>query len=236
MKKQGYVILLSLAVILIGGIMTLVSRLTVKKFDIPYFIGNTKSEVTAWVEENSIPADRVLFVYHDSDQPEDTVIWQNLYNTKLPNDVNLVIRLSTGTDLYHRVEIPDFTGQTRADVESWFKEQGLTNITYKEQFRTDLASGTFISISPEAGTRVTIASEIDVTVATDDDGKHLIFPDFTGSQLEEIQAWADAHNIYTVFNYEWSADIAVNEYIRADISPGDVIERGSTINFWIAFQ
>jgi len=231
-RNRLYIFLLALAAAAVAALIICLN-LMAPKYTIEALTGKTESEIDSWAESINLPSSRLLYTYIYSDTAEEgTAISQsvNAGGTLARNQV-LTVTMSLGPNVDTSVSIPDFTGQTLSYIQAWAEENGLTNITYSRETNDDLEEGTFISISPAAGSSVQPGEAVTVTTSHTD---LITVPSFSGMTRENIDSWCSENNVYARYYYEWSGTVYSGYFIRSDVSEGDKIRPESTVTFVLA--
>jgi len=231
-RNRLYIFLLALAAAAAAALIICLN-LMAPKYTIETLTGKTEAEINAWAESISLPSERLLYTYIYSDTTEEGKAISQSVNAggKLARNQVLTVTMSLGPNVDTSVSIPDFTGQTLEQIQAWMEENSMTNVTYTTEDNNELEEGTFISISPAAGSSVKPEAEVIVTTSHTD---LVTVPSFSGMTRANIDAWCEENGVYARYTYEWSGTTYSGYYIRSDVSEGDRIEAGSTITFVLA--
>jgi serine/threonine-protein kinase len=127
------------------------------------------------------------------------------------------------------IEVPQVTGMPLAEAQSQLKAKGLTPGKPKETTSTTIPAGIVISTSPVAGTAWPKDKPVGISVSA---GPPL--PDFTGQQLAQAQATAQAGG-YTIQPVTAKkSDQPANTVLRQSPEPGTPVTHGEVVTVFIS--
>ncbi len=227
-----------------GGYLLLSKDKTVT---VPDFTDQTRTDVLNWADENKVPDDQLTFDYkYDEEKDKDAVLSQSINpDTKLQDGDVLNITLSDGADPETMFILPDFSGQTKEQVEAWFKEHKFTSVSYQDKTDTSVPEGTFVSINPLEGKTVRRKDTIIVTLSTGGnngtanvtpnpdssssaDGK-ITIPDFSQYTYAQAYQWGSTTNVKMSFLWETSKTQEANTFIRQNPAAGTKVNPGDAV-------
>ena len=198
------------------------------------FKGLTKNDVLAWMSENSVPEEQVVFEReYDDDIEADIVLQQSIAAEEiLAKEDVLTVTLSGGPDPEVTYELPDFTGKKRSEIESWFQERHFFTVTISEKPDRTISKDIFLSMNPEAGKTVKRKDTLIVTVSSgyDPSLKDVTLADLSGMSKDEITAWGNANQITMNITDEPSETVAKGEFVSQSVKAGDYLNYGDTVN------
>ncbi|MDR3190295.1 MAG: Stk1 family PASTA domain-containing Ser/Thr kinase [Lactobacillaceae bacterium] len=136
---------------------------------VPDFSDKQKSDVETWANDNGIK------VYYDSDfddtVTEGKVLRQTVApNSKITKNQTVTVTLSKGKEA---VTVPDFTGKTYTDVQTWATENNINVQQQSDMDTKDTKKGQVTKTTPAAGSTVNQGDTMTVfvSVGVDKDGK-----------------------------------------------------------------
>lgn len=130
---------------------------------VPDFSGKAQRIVEIWAKKNNL-TDQIKFEEEYSDDVlTDCVISQSA--RKLSSNGTLTITLSQGPDPDQEVQLPDFSGKKKDEIEAWFASNDFSRVTYTYTDSQVLDDDVFVSMDPSAGTKIKRSSAVTVTLA-----------------------------------------------------------------------
>ncbi|MBR5290522.1 MAG: PASTA domain-containing protein [Erysipelotrichaceae bacterium] len=119
-----------------------------------------------------------------------------------------------------KIEMPDFVGQTQADVTAWIRQQGIksSGIIMKEEYSFEYDEDVILSQSVEPGKKVKEDAKLTFVVSLGADPDELVeFPeDVLSMTKEDINDWIDENKL---------------EKVRISQAYSDEVEEGYVISF-----
>lgn len=227
-KRSINIIFTALAILLVAFIIS--QKLKVSSYTISDFVGKTEEDVLTWADQNDVPSSSFVFANAYSSEDKGIIISQSLKagSSFQEGDV-ITFSVSQGPSPSTIIQLPDFTGETKEQIQQWCDDNSMTNVTFTTS-DSDQAEGTFISQDPAAGTSVSRDTAITITLSHQTSAT---LPDFTGQTMDDISTWCTANNITPNFIYIWSQE-AYNTFVDCDYPAGTSIDLGATINFYIS--
>lgn len=139
-----------------------------------------------------------------------------------------------------KIEMPNFVGQTKSDVASWVKQQGITTsgIVFKEEYNFDNDEDVILTQSVDAGKKVKSDVKITFTISLGaDPDEKITVPDIKSMSKSEIESWISTNKltktkITTTYNESVEKDAVINYEIKG-VDEAD-FTRSSTMNITIS--
>ncbi|MDY3931878.1 MAG: PASTA domain-containing protein [Erysipelotrichaceae bacterium] len=198
--------------------------------DVPDFTGKAQRIVEMWAKKNDLE-DQVKFKEEYSDDVlGDCVISQSA--RKVSSKSTITFTLSQGPDPDKEVELPDFAGKKKDEIEAWFADNYFSNVSYTYTYVSDqdLEDDMFVSMDPAAGTKAKRSDAITVTLATTE----VVAPDFSSMNKDEIQKWGDENGISITFTEQESQILNDGDIMEISVKAGDKLKKGDTVTVTIA--
>lgn len=198
--------------------------------DVPDFSGKAQRIVEIWAKKNNLE-DQVKFKEEYSDDVlGDCVISQSA--RKVSSKSTITFTLSQGPDPDKEVELPDFAGKKKDEIEAWFADNYFSNVSYTYTYVSDqdLEDDMFVSMDPAAGTKAKRSDAITVTLATTE----VVAPDFSSMTKDEIQKWGDENGISITFTEQESQILNDGDIMEISVKAGDKLKKGDTVTVTIA--
>ncbi len=144
---------------------------------------------------------------------EDDVISQDPESgTMVKENSTITLNVSMGAE---KVELDDFIGKSKSEVETLLDQQGFENVTFETEHRDD-PEGEIYDQSPEAG-KMVLPTEDRIIIWYSTGPEPILLEDLSGKTKEEAEAYASAENRELKVSYEEP------EY-------SDTVEEGSVIS------
>ena len=139
-----------------------------------------------------------------------------------------------------KIEMPNFVGQTKSDVASWVKQQGITTsgIVFKEEYNFDNDENVILSQSVDAGKKVKNDVKITFTISLGaDPDEKISVPNINSMSKSEIENWISTNKltktkITTTYNESVDKDSVISYEIKG-VDEAD-FTRSSTMNITIS--
>ena len=206
------------------------------KVVVPDFLGKNKEEAVEWCgqldEKYSCE-----FVYEPSSSVEKDHIFQQSLNSGSVLKDKLIIRVSS--ELVKPIELPSLNNAKKQDIENWQRENGIVNLTFKEENSDTVEKGNVIRIEPAEN----ISKDTPVTV--------YISLGKEGAENEQIEIKSGEYVNLTVSRFEEqvkSFGLVPNHDTSRDaksesVAKGNVVwhgsgtyEKGETINYGVCLE
>lgn len=140
-----------------------------------------------------------------------------------------------------KIEMPDFVGQTKADVTAWVRQQGIASsgIIMKEEYDFDADEGVILSQSVEAGKKVKEDVKLTFVVSLGADPDELVdFPeDVLSMTRDDLEAWEEENKLQKVkLNQTYSDTVEEGYVISYDLKGVDAEDftRSTNVTFNIS--
>ncbi len=197
---------------------------------LPDFVGKDKRIVDIYATNAGIK-DQVEYTYEFSEEYNENIVIEQSTRRVIDN-AKLEITVSKGYDPDALFELPDFTDQTKEEIEEWFEQYHFSNVTYTYETVEDatITDDTFVSSNPEAGTEVLRTDEIIITLATTD----ITVPDLLSMSKSDIDSWASTYGITISYTTQESNLYEDDQILAVSTNEGDIVHRGDTISVTIA--
>ena len=127
------------------------------------------------------------------------------------------------------VEVPDFSGLTRVQIEMKYPK---LNIVFDEKYDDKADEDEVISQSPSAGTKINKADEITVEISLG--GKLVEVDDYTGRNFDDAKTLIEKQGLICEMVYDDSETIARNCIISTIPSARTMVEKGSKVICYVS--
>lgn len=135
----------------------------VKPIKISDYVGMTINEALLDLANNGINESQVKQTQQESDKEAGTILSQtpSAGSSVTPGNTMIYFVVSSGPN---EVNVPDFMGMSKSEVQSAAKEAGLT-VNFEEDYDTQVPAGQVIRSNPSAGEKVKKNSSVTVILS-----------------------------------------------------------------------
>lgn len=189
---------------------------------VPDVVGRTQADASYLLDQKGF---KVSITETKSDDTEGVVLGQNpAGGSRKDKDTVIEIQVSTAR------LVPEVVGLSRDEAKTLINDEGLLNIVVETE-GSDEAKGTVLSVSPEAGTKVTESTAITLTVA-----EPYSVPDVTGKSWEEACETLEAAGYAVESTYVYDEEAEEGSVVSTEPEAGTELELGSTVTLSLALS
>ncbi|MBO6302468.1 MAG: PASTA domain-containing protein [Ruminiclostridium sp.] len=127
------------------------------------------------------------------------------------------------------VEVPDFSGLTRIQIEMKYPK---LNITFDEKYDDKAEEDEFISQSPAPGTKIRKTDEITVEISLG--GKQVEVDDYVGRNYDDVKTLIEKQGLVPEMVYDDSETVTRNCVISTIPSARTMVDKGSTVICYVS--
>ncbi|KRN75042.1 hypothetical protein IV73_GL000800 [Weissella kandleri] len=199
-----------------------------KKVRFGDYTGEKYSKVEHQLEEKGFTVKEVQ--QNSTDVPEGYIIEQDVDAETLvnPGDTTVTFTVSRGQQT---ITVPSFQNMSQSQVQAWADKNGLT-VSFNQVGSDTVAADMVISQSVKAGTKVTFATVITVTISTG--SNDVTVPDFGGKTLSDVQSWAKKNGINVQPKTDVTSSAEKGKITSQSVSAGDKMQKGNTITVTVS--
>ncbi|MGT2667507.1 PASTA domain-containing protein [Streptococcus rifensis] len=132
-------------------------------------------------------------------------------------------------NLEKNIEVPDFTGKEKSEVESWAKKNEI-KLTYTDQASDSIAAGQVISQSTAPQEKVAKKDTIEIFLSV---GKGITVPDFATLTPE---AAANANGLTVTVQYQFNPNLRYGSLISQSIEAGKQLAEKESKNILVIYS
>lgn len=196
-----------------------------KEVIVPSFTGWNYDSVIKYLEENFL--NNVEISFSESNNPSDTVIYQEGSGTRKRNDL---IKLTFSKSEVGEVEIIDFTNKSLLYATSWLNKNG---------FKYELEYENSDEIKKDYITKQSHKNEVldpnsVIVTLTVSKGKIIKVPDFTTMDMDSINKWIIENGLKINYQESYDEEVTLGDVISSNVNKDDVIEIGSEVELVIS--
>lgn len=205
------------------------------EFTLPDFKGMDRKAVVKWFTDNGFTNVTYAFSPVPEDSKEEIKKDEFLKCSAKAGDQikrsdRITVTFATSDeDVQEEITVPDFATYTKANISAWGASNGVT-IIFRTKTDESKKTGSFLSQSVKAGTKVKKGSSIIVTLAG---GKAINVTDYTGKTKNEAASWASTNGIRAVYQ-EYYSDSAKAGVILSQNPSSGTIQQGGTVTFAVS--
>lgn len=185
---------------------------------LPDFSNLSASQAQSWIDENKASNLRMVKQFDEATPADQFMKLEITSSGVTASDYKrgdrAIVYYSRGPEVLEKnIDVPDFAGKTKADVETWVRSNEIA-MTYTEQASNTIEANKVISQSITAGQKVAKKDKMEVVVSV---GKGVTVPDF--SQLSPDMA-ATVAGLTPLVKYQFSTTTPYGYLISQSIESG----------------
>lgn len=196
-----------------------------KEVIVPSFTGWNYDTVIKYLEENFL--NNVEISFSESNNPADTVIYQEGSGTRKRNDL---IKLTFSKSEVGEVKIIDFTNKSLLYATSWLDKYGFK---YEIEYENNDKIKKDYVIKQSNKNEVLDPSLVTITL-TVSKGKVIKVPDFTTMDMDSINKWIMENGLKINYQESYDEEITLGDVISSNVNKDEIIETGSEIEIVIS--
>ncbi|MBR0138023.1 MAG: PASTA domain-containing protein, partial [Erysipelotrichaceae bacterium] len=206
------------------------------KVVVPDFLGKNKEEALEWCGQLDTKYS-CEFVYEPSSSVEKDHVFQQSLNSGSVLKDKIVIRVSS--ELVKPIELPQIKDARKEDIEKWKNDNGITNLTFKEENSDTVAKGNVIRIEPTENISKDTPITVYISLGKKDSGEDKIevksgeYVNLNVSRFEE-----QVKALGLVPNHDTSRDAKSESVAKGNVvwHGSGTYENGETINYGVCLE
>ena len=200
----------------------------------PDFVGQNKTDVSAWVKQYDIETSGIIFKEeYDFDTSEGTILSQDVAaGKKVKENVKITFAMSLGPDPEESVDLPDLWSMDKEEIEDWIKENKLTKSKVITQYSDTIEAGEIINYELKNVEEDDFVRSSTLTVYVSKGpapASTVIVEDFKDKSYSEAESWAKAKKIELVKAEAYSNTVAEGLIINQSIAAGQSMKEGEKL-------
>lgn len=225
------VIIMAVVLAIAGVVLFFVLRPTIEVKD---FVGSNVSEVKAWIKQNEIETQGVVFrEEYNFDYDEGYITYQSLEAyKKIRKNAKMDFTVSLGADPNELIQVPDIESMYKDELQNWVKQNKLTKTKIVSSFSDDVEEGAVISYEFKGADAETFtrSSTLNITVSKGPQpAGNVQVNNFVGQDYSAVESWGKQNNITIEKVGSYSDTAVLNSVISQSIEPKKNIKEGETL-------
>jgi len=202
---------------------------------LPDFSKMSKSEVEAWIEENKAESLSIIQEYSDTVE-NGKFIRQEISNKDITAENyrrkdRATVYFSKGKEVFEKnINVPDFVGKTKAEVETWAKTNEIT-ITFEETPSNNIEFGMVVSQSVAKDEKIAKRESMVIQLSL---GKPIKVPHFGEYGIDTASGAAEGLNIQV--KEQFSGSVAYGRLISQSIPAGTELTDKDEKNILVVYS
>lgn len=172
---------------------------------------NSPNDLDVWMTNNGINNFEIISEYSETIAKNSFISINYLMGERVETSNKFIFTISKGPE--PTATIPDFTGQTKENVEIWVNTNALTKVTYSE-IESNLAAGQVISVNPGTGTVIKLYTPVTATISLGDINPPVISVDTSDVTITK----GDAYSVPTPENGGATASDVVDGNLNVTVT------------------
>lgn len=225
------VIILAIVLAIAGLVLFLVLRPTIEVRD---FVGTNAAEVKAWIKQNDIESQGVIFREEYSfDYDEGYIIYQSIEpDKKIRKNTKMDFTVSMGADPDELISVPDIETMYKDELQEWVKQNKLTKTKIMSQYSDTVEDGAVISYEfkgsdADTFTRSSILN-INVSKGPAPAGTVTV-EDFVKQDYSVVEAWGKKNKVEIIKATKYDDKIAKDIVISQSIEAKKTVKEGESL-------
>ena len=225
------VIILVVVLAIAGLVLFLVLRPTIEVRD---FVGTNAAEVKAWIKQNDIESQGVIFREEYSfDYDEGYIIYQSIEpDKKIRKNTKMDFTVSMGADPDELISVPDIETMYKDELQEWVKQNKLTKTKIMSQYSDTVEDGAVISYEfkgsdADTFTRSSILN-INVSKGPAPAGTVTV-EDFVKQDFSVVEAWGKKNKVEIIKTTKYDDKVLKDIVISQSIEAKKTVKEGESL-------
>ncbi|MCK0469887.1 PASTA domain-containing protein [Halalkalibacter sp. APA_J-10(15)] len=186
--------------------------------ELPDFTEMSQYEAETWIADYKVENLQLLSEYNDDVEEGEFIRLvirdSNVAEEEYRRRDSAIVYYSRGEEVFEKdIDVPDFTGQTRVEVEQW-AETNEIEITYKEEASNSVEVELVVSQSVSPEDKVAKRDEMEVVISL---GQATTVPHFGELTMEEATSYGD---LVVMVQQRYHSEVPFGGLISQSVSAG----------------
>ncbi len=208
--------------------------------EMPDFIGQTKTDVGAWAQQEKIESTGIVFKEEYSfEVAEGEIISQSVNpGTNIDTAAKITFTESLGPDPTEAIPfLDDVLSLSRDDIEEWEDENKLLDVRYEQAYSDTVEEGNVISFSLHGTDAADFVRDSRVTFNISrgpQPAGTVTLEDFEDKTLAEVESFAKSNNIVLNVVEVYDDEVDAGVVISQSIASGKTMKEGETLTVTVS--
>lgn len=226
------VIILVVILAIAGAVLFFILRPTI---EVKEFVGANASEVKAWIKQNEIESQGIIFrEEYNFDYDEGYITYQSIESGhKVRKNVKMDFLVSLGADPEELVSVPDIETMYKEELQEWVKENKLTKTKIMSAYSDEVEEGAVVSYEFKGGAEVDNfkrSSQLTITVSKGPQpAGQVTVDDFVKKDYTIVEAWGKQNKIEIIKTTAYSDTVLKDAVISQSIEAKKTIKEGESL-------
>lgn len=225
------VIIAASVLVVAGVVLFIIFRPTI---EVRNFVGLDVSEAKAWIKQNEIETQGIIFREEYSfDYDEGYIVSQSIEEgKKVRKDVKMDFVVSNGADPDELISVPDIESMNKEEIQQWIKENKLQKTKITSSYNEDVPTGEVVSfefkgVEPDSFTR---SSVLNITVSKGPQPAGTVtVEDFVKQDFSVVEAWGKKHKVEIIKTTKYDNKVLKDIVISQSIEAKKTIKEGESL-------
>lgn len=210
------------------------------KITMPNFVGQTTSDLSAWVRQEGIEAQGIVIKEeYNFDYDSGVIMEQSVAEgKKVKEDVKITFVASLGADPSEHVDfIDNVLAQTQSDIQEWIDSNKLMKVKFSQVYSDEVEKGYVISFNLNGieTTDFTRSTNVTFNISRGPQPAGTItVEDFKGKLEEYVTDWAKTKKVELKVINSYSDTVAAGSVIDQNIASGKTMKEGETLTITVS--
>ena len=204
------------------------------KIVMPDFVGQTNSDVEAWVKQQQIERTGInIKPVYDFDTDEGTILTQSVASgKKVKKNAKIDFTVSLGADPEEKIKVPDLKSMNKEEVQNWIRDNKLTKTRIMTSYNENIPENEVIDIvytgTDEDNFTRGSTLKINISKGPAPVGE-VVVDDFEKKPFETVEAWAKSKKIVLDKTETYNDRVESGYVISQSIASGKTMKEGETL-------
>lgn len=224
-------IIIGAALLVVAVVLFIVFRPTI---EVKNFVGLDASEAKAWIKQNEIETQGIIFrEEYNFDYDDGYIISQSIAEgKKVRKNVKMDFVVSQGADPDEIIFVPDIENMNKEEIQQWIKDNKLQKTKITTSYNDDVAIGEVISfefkgVDPDSFTR---SSTLNINVSKGPQPAGTVtVEDFVKQDFSIVEAWGKKNKIDIVKTTKYDEKVLKDIVISQSIEAKKTMKQGESL-------
>lgn len=202
---------------------------------VPNFVGSSKEDVSAWIKQQQIETQGIILKEeYNFDAPIGQVLSQIPETGKVKKNAKMTFVVSKGADPDESISVPVLETMAKNEIESWIKENKLSNTKISTAYNDEVEEGKVISTSYANGydsSNFTRGTQLKISISKGPKpADQVTVENFVKSDYSAVEAWAEKNKIKLTKTERYSDTIPLGSVISQSLEANKKLNQGDSFS------